>query len=73
MIFNVHVLIYGIRDIFVNLIHSLVKITEQDPIFLSFLLTILLFSQGLSMNENEPSLKDSLIVNQFQSYYIELL
>ncbi|CAF0995894.1 unnamed protein product [Adineta steineri] len=28
--------------------------------------------QGLSMNENESSLKDSLIVNQFQSYYIEL-
>ncbi|CAF1026523.1 unnamed protein product [Adineta steineri] len=64
---------YGIRDMFVNLIHSLVKITEQDPIFLSFLLIILLLSQGLSMNENEPSLKDSLIVNQFQSYYIELL
>jgi hypothetical protein len=64
---------YGIRDAFVNNVHSLVELTEQDPILLSLLSTILIFSQGLSMNENQPSLKDSLAVNRAEFYYTKLL
>ncbi|CAF1593550.1 unnamed protein product [Rotaria sp. Silwood1] len=62
-----------IRRTLINLVLSLVNITEQDPILLSLLLPILIFSQGLSMNENEPSLKDSLAVNRAQNYYTKLL
>jgi hypothetical protein len=64
---------YGIRDTFINLVLSLVKVTEQDPTLLSLLLPILIFSQGLSMSEDEPILKDSLAVNRAQSYYTKLL
>jgi hypothetical protein len=62
-----------VRDTFVNLILSLVQVTEQDPTFLSLLLAILIFSQSLSMNADEPPLKDSLAVNRAQFYYTELL
>ncbi len=62
-----------ICEIFTNLIRSLAEITEQDSTLLSLLLVILIFSQGLSMNENEPLLKDSLAVNRAQSYYKKLL
>jgi hypothetical protein len=65
--------LYGIRDIFINMVLSLVKVTEQDPTLLSLLLPIFIFSQGLSMNEDEPILKDSLAVNRAQSYYTKLL
>jgi hypothetical protein len=64
---------YGIRDTFINLVLSLVKVTEQDPTLLSLLLPILIFSQGLSMNVDEPILKDSLAVNRAQCYYTKLL
>jgi hypothetical protein len=63
----------GIRDMFVSLILSLVQITKQDPIILSLLSAILTFSRGLSMDEDETLLKDSLAVNRAQSYYIKLL
>ncbi|CAF1095278.1 unnamed protein product [Rotaria sordida] len=62
-----------IRHSFIKLILSLVETTEQDPVLLSLLLPILIFSHGLSMNENEPPLKDSLAVNRAQNYYIQLL
>ncbi|CAF1175641.1 unnamed protein product [Rotaria magnacalcarata] len=62
-----------VRDMFVNLVLSLVEITEQDPTLLSLILSILIFSQGLSMNENEPPLKDSIAVNRAQFYYTKLL
>jgi hypothetical protein len=55
------------------LVVSLVKITEQDPMLLSLLLTVLLFTQGLSMSEDEPPLKDSLAVNRAQAHYTKLL
>lgn len=61
------------RDLLINLIYSLVELTEQDSILLSLLLIILTFSQGLSMNENEPVLKNSLAVNRVQSHYTKLL
>jgi hypothetical protein len=51
----------------------LVELTEQDPTLLSLLSIILIFSQGLSMNENQPSLKDLLAVNRAQFYYTKLL
>jgi hypothetical protein len=63
----------NVREKFVNLILSLVEVTEQDPTILSLLLVTLLFSQGLSMSEDEPSLKDSLAVFQAQAHYTEIL
>jgi len=62
-----------IRDTFVNLVLSLVEVTEQDPTILSLLLTVLIFSQGLSMNEDEQPLKDPLAVNRVQFHYTKLL
>jgi hypothetical protein len=60
-------------DTFRNLVIPLIQITEQDPTILSLLLTILIFTQGLSMNENEPPLKDSLAVSRAQSHYTKVL
>ncbi|CAF0911982.1 unnamed protein product [Adineta steineri] len=48
-------------------------IIESDEVLLSLLLVIILFSKGLSMNENEPTLKDSLAMHRTQSYYTKLL
>ena len=62
-----------IRDIFMNLVVSLIELTEQDPMLLSLLLTILIFTQGLSMNEDEPALKDPLAVSRAQLHYTSLL
>ena len=56
-----------------KLVVSLVELTEQDPTSLSLLLTILIFTQGLSMSENEPALKDSLAVARAQLHYTRLL
>ncbi len=64
---------YGIRDAFVNNVNSLVELTEQDPTLLSLLSIVLIFSQGLSMNENQPSLKDLFAVNRAQFYYTKVL
>ncbi len=63
----------GIRDIFVNLVLSMVEITKQDPTTLSLLSAIIFFSRGLLIIEDEPLLKDSLAVNRAQSYYTKLL
>jgi hypothetical protein len=63
----------NIRDPLTNVVFSLIQITEQDPILLSLLLTVLIFTQGLSMNEDEPPLKDSLAVNRAQARYTKLL
>jgi hypothetical protein len=57
----------------VNLILSLVEIIKQDSTILSLLSVILIFSPGLSMNQLEPLLKDSLAVNRTQSYYAKVL
>ncbi|CAF1212806.1 unnamed protein product [Rotaria magnacalcarata] len=62
-----------IGNIFMNLVISLVEVTQQDPTLLSLLSAILIFSQGLSLNENEPPLKDSLAVNRAQMHYTNLL
>jgi hypothetical protein len=53
---------YETSEIWVNLIRSLIGITEQDQVLISLLLIILLFSPGLSANEDEPLLRDSLSV-----------
>jgi hypothetical protein len=63
----------GIRELFINLALSLVELTEQDPVLLSLLLAILIFTQGLSMSEDEPALKDSLAVARAQLHYTRLL
>jgi hypothetical protein len=62
-----------VRNTFVNLVLSLVEITEQDTTILSLFVTVLLFSQGLSMNDNEPPLKDALAVHRAQSHYTRIL
>lgn len=61
-----------IRDAFVKIVLSLVQLTEQDPGVLSLLVAILIFSRGLSMNEEEPLLKDLSTVNQAQCHYTRL-
>jgi hypothetical protein len=58
--------LHDIHDLHINLTISLVEL-------LSLLLTILVFSQGLSMNEDEPILKDSLAVYRAQSHYTTVL
>jgi hypothetical protein len=64
---------YDLRDTLISLITSLVKLTNQDPAILSSMLIIIVFSQGLLMNEDEPALKDSLAVNRVQSHYTKVL
>ena len=63
----------GMCDTFNNLIYSLVELTEQDPAILALLLTILMFYEGLSIDDNQPLLKDSIAVNRAQSYYTTIL
>jgi hypothetical protein len=62
-----------IRVAFVNVVLLIVDISEQDSILLILLLIILIFTQRLSMNEDEPSLNNSLAVNQAQVHYTTLL
>lgn len=62
-----------IRETFMILTTTLVEITDQDPGFLSIAFVILIFSQGLSMSETEPSLKDPLAVYRAQIYYTKVL
>lgn len=62
-----------IYEIIINLGITFNDIIEQDRTLVSLLLTIFLFSKGLSMNENEPLLRDSLTVYRAQSYYTTLL
>ncbi|CAF1013610.1 unnamed protein product [Adineta steineri] len=62
----------GIRESFKSLMNSFSIITEQDSTLIKLILIILIFTKGLSMNENEPFLKDTQAVNRAQSYYIRL-
>jgi hypothetical protein len=61
-----------IYEMVINLGVTFNEIIEQDHVLLSLILVIFLFSKGLSMNENEPSFKDSLSVFRAQSYYTKL-
>ena len=63
----------SLRDALVNMVLSLVEVTKQDPILISLLLIILIFSRGLSLSENEPVLNDYLSVYQAQSFYTKIL
>lgn len=63
---------YYVRDTLINLISSIVQLTEQDPITLSFLLIIIVLSPNLITTNDQPMLKDSKSVNKLQSHYIEL-
>lgn len=51
----------------------LLRLSESDPMFLILVMTILIFTQGLSMNEREPPLSDPLSVGQAQIRYTTLL
>lgn len=64
---------YETRKLFVEMVLSLVDITKQDPIILSLLSIILIFCRGLSMNENEGLLKNSLDVYRSQCFYLQVL
>jgi hypothetical protein len=57
---------------FANTVVSLVELTGQDPEALSLLVTILIFSHGLSMTDTEPLLKDPPVVYQAQTHYTNL-
>ncbi|CAF1635612.1 unnamed protein product [Adineta ricciae] len=58
---------------FAEAILALIELVEQDPSILSLFLIILLFTDRLSMNEEQPSLNDSLAVSRVQSHYIRIL
>ncbi|CAF0778083.1 unnamed protein product [Adineta ricciae] len=58
---------------FGHMVRSLVRITDQDPAFLSLLSIILLFSRGLSISNEEPLLNDPDTVNQIQLRYTNIL
>ena len=56
-----------------NVVNSLVQITERDVKLLSLLLVIVFFIPGLSMSEEEPPLKDPIGLNRAQSHYTKVL
>ncbi|CAF1478779.1 unnamed protein product, partial [Adineta steineri] len=62
-----------IHENFQNIMLSLFPMTEQDPVLFSLIMLIFIFSQGLAMNENQPPLKDELVVHRAQNHYIKLL
>ena len=62
-----------VRNVSIDLILSLVTATEQDPTLLALLMVTLIFSQGLSLNEAEPSLLDPLAAYRAQVFYTQLL
>jgi len=53
--------------------HSIIQYTEHDPILLSLLLVIGLFSPTLSLNLDEPIFKDSLSIYRAQTLYTKIL
>ena len=62
-----------VHNVSKNLILSLAAATEQDPTLLSLLMVTLIFSQGLSLNEAEPSLLNPLAAYRAQVFYTQLL
>ena len=69
-------LYFSVDDIlepFIDLMNSLISVTENDPRIISLLLTILMFYEGLSMNEDKPLFKDGKWINRSQSYYTKIL
>jgi hypothetical protein len=63
----------GIHQSFANMVLAFVRLSEQDSTLLILLMVILIFTQGLSMNEDEPPLNDSLAVHRAQLHYTTLL
>ncbi|UJR16570.1 hypothetical protein I4U23_003471 [Adineta vaga] len=63
----------NILDGFIEMKLILVALTEQDPAVLSILMTILLFTDRLSMDENQRSLNDPIAVSRAQSHYTRIL
>lgn len=63
----------GLRGFFQSLVRSFVDLTEQDPIILSLLIIILMFYEGLSMNEDRSTFKDIQSIHRIQSVYVQIL
>jgi hypothetical protein len=62
----------AIIQTFVNMSSSLIEFSEKDSTLLMLFMTILIFTQKLSMNEDEPVLNDPLAVNRAQIRYTTL-
>lgn len=56
-----------------SMTNSIIQYTEHDPILLALLLVVGLFSPTLSLNFDEPLLKDSLSVYRAQALYTRVL
>jgi hypothetical protein len=66
---EVHELLNKLLD----LMHSFVKVTEQEPTLSRLVSVILLFSTGMLTSEDKIQLNDSLAVHHAQSHYAELI
>lgn len=63
-----------ISDSFIHLRNSIIEMTKNDSIYLSLLLTILIFSHSLSINEqNQTLFNDLTAIHQAQSIYTKFL
>lgn len=63
----------GMCDTFGNLILLIVHLTEQDPIILSLILTVLMFQEGLAMEMDQPLSSDPLAIHRAQVFFTDLL
>lgn len=63
----------GMNESVMKILILLLRLSEGDPTFLVLLMIILIFTQGLSMNETETPLNNPLSANQAQMRYTTLL
>ncbi|CAF0907311.1 unnamed protein product [Adineta ricciae] len=63
----------GVRLEWISVILSLVEITSKDPSIIGLLALILMFTQGLSMDADQPMLSDSLALSRARTYYTKIL
>lgn len=62
-----------IHQTFVDAVLAMLRLSKQDSTLLILLLTVLIFTHRLSMNDNEPPLNDPLSVYRAQCRYTTLL
>ncbi|CAF0907329.1 unnamed protein product [Adineta ricciae] len=58
---------------FVEIKLTLVQLTNQDPAALALIMTIILFTDHLAVDEKQPSLNDPIAVGRAQIHYTKLL
>ena len=63
----------GVLQALVDLKCLLVQLTEQDPTVLSLLMPMVLFTDGIAMEEDQPALLDGSAVSRAQGHYTQLL